>query len=87
MYRMCISVGDRDRGPGREVLRTHLLWVRKAYDCGPSLENDIIPDTGMYVPGTRYIFRHRGIQYQEYVYVVCARHCIGGLHVPYVDQY
>ena len=30
MYRMCICVGVRDRGPGIVVIRAHLLWARNA---------------------------------------------------------
>ena len=59
MYRMCISVGDRDGGPGIEVLRAHLLWVRKAQELsivGPSLGDSIIPGTGMHqVPGIFFV--------------------------------
>ena len=59
VYRMCISVGDRDGGPDIGLLRTHLLWARNAQefiDCGPSLGNYITPDIGMYVPCTTGVF-------------------------------
>ena len=57
MYRVFISVGDRDQGPGIEVLRTHLGKEGVGViDCEPSLGDHIILHTGMYVPGTRYFF-------------------------------
>ena len=80
--------GSRSRSRYRGTAHSSALGEEGVgiIDCGPSLGNYITPDTGMYVPGTRYIYCHRGIHCQEYAYVICTRHCVGGLHVPYVGH-
>ena len=92
MYRTYVYQcwGSRSRSRYGSTARSSALGEERAgvIDCGHSPGDDIIPDTGMYVPGTRYIFCHRGLHCQGPVYVVCTRYCIGGLHenVPYVDH-
>ena len=80
-------------GPGVGVLRTHVLWATNAQKLSIvclhwGIILFLIPVCMQQVPGTRYIFCHRGsLHCQESVYVACTtRYCIGGLHVPYVDH-
>ena len=90
MYRMCISFGDRDRGPGMyQQGTTHPSALGEervgVIDCGPSLGDYIVLD--IYVPGTRYIF----LTPWYTLPVICIRSIyqvqhIGGLHVPDVNH-
>ena len=65
MYRTYVYQcwGSRSRSRYGSTARSSALGEERVgiIDCGPSLGNYIIPDTGMYVPCTSYIFRHHGI--------------------------